>query len=86
MRLPEKISKRKKTDKRRETFAQRCSMLTERLADIRSNFDNVTDPHTIDALIYEENAVLVRLEQLYREARAEGISVEPHERGKCDEF
>ncbi|MDE7360543.1 MAG: YaaL family protein [Oscillospiraceae bacterium] len=86
MKLLEKMTKKDGADKRRETFAQRCSALTSRLSDIRANFDNVIDPHAIDALIYEENAVLVRLEQLYREARAEGISVEPHERGKIDEF
>lgn len=67
---------------RRKTFASECAELTERLADIRANFDNVTDAASIDALIYEENAVLCRLEQLYREARAEGITVEPHERTK----
>ncbi|MBD5383514.1 MAG: DUF2508 family protein [Ruminococcaceae bacterium] len=70
------------TETRKKTFSRECSELTERLADIRANFDNVTDTASIDALIYEENAVLCRLEQLYREARAEGITVELYERTK----
>ncbi len=67
-------------DTRRQKLALECNELTERLTDIRANFNNVTDTAAIDALIYEENAVLCRLEQLYREARAEGIAIEPHER------
>lgn len=84
MKLPVKLIKKENSsnEARREVFAQRISELTERLADIRANFDNVTDATTIDALIYEENATLCRLEQLYREARSEGITVELHERGK----
>jgi len=67
---------------RRKAIAAQCTALTKRLADIRANFDAVTDPSAIDALIFEENAVLCQMEQLYREARAEGITVELHERQK----
>lgn len=69
-----------KDDTNRKKLAHECNELTERLTDIRANFNNVTDTATIDALIYEENAVLCRLEQLFREARADGITIEPHER------
>ena len=69
-------------DTRKKSLAMECSELTERLADIRANFDNVTDAASIEALIYEENAVLCRLEQLYRAARSEGITVELYERTK----
>ncbi len=84
MSLWKKFTKNNETyqEKRRKTIAAQCTILTERLADIRANFDAVTDPSAIDALIFEENAVLCRLEQLYREARAEGIKVELHERIK----
>lgn len=84
MKLLEKLTRKTDPaeDERRSVFAKRCAELTERLADVRMNFNNVTDPQTIDALIFEENAVLCRLEQLYREARAAGVSVELHERGK----
>lgn len=66
----------------REDIAKRCAELTERLNDIRATFDFVTDEQAIDALIYEETATLCRLEQLYREAKSEGVAVEIYERGK----
>ena len=74
---------RKKTpaaDKRSEFYERSCSRLTEQLENIRSNFDMTEDADSIDALIYEENAVLCRLDSLYKQARSEGIALEPHER------
>ena len=84
MKILELFSKKSESyqDERRKMFARQCSELTERLNDIRNNYNAVTDPPAIDAMIYEENAVLCRLEQLYREARIEGITVEIHERKK----
>lgn len=78
------LAKKRGSEKntRSEVFARRCTELTEHLAEVRSNFNYVTDPPAIDALIFEENATLCRLEQLYREAKAEGISVEVYERGR----
>lgn len=67
------------SDKRAQ-LEQRCSELTERLGDIRACFDLAEDNDAIDALIYEENAVLCRLAQLYRQAKEEGISLEHFER------
>ncbi len=67
-------------DTRREYYERSCSRLTEQLENIRNNYDMTDDPDTIDALIYEENAVLCRLDSLYRQARSEGITLEPHER------
>ena len=64
----------------REELSKRISYLTERLGDVRITFDFVTDERTIDALIYEENALLCRIEALHREARERGISVQPYER------
>ncbi len=64
----------------REEILERISYLTERLDDVRVTFDLVTDERTIDALIYEENALLCRIEALHREARERGISVQPYER------
>ncbi len=49
--------------------------LTERLAQIRTAFDLVTEEDVIDSLIFEENAVLARLTQLYKEARSEGLTL-----------
>lgn len=57
-------------------LAREYSELTERLSSIRSNFDFAEDDEAIDALIYEENAVLARLSALYRKARAQGAKLE----------
>ena len=43
---------------------------------IRANYDNVSAEPSIDALIYEENAVLCRLSARYRRARENGIRLE----------
>ncbi len=84
MNFLDKFTKRRTSpeDERRRAFAREYIVLIERLADIRANFDAVCESSAIDALIFEENAVLCRLEQLYREARAEGISVEIYDRRK----
>lgn len=74
-------NKAPESDKRTE-LEKRCSELTSRLTDIRACFDMAEDSDTIDALIYEENAVLCHLAQLYRQAREEGISLEHYEREK----
>lgn len=64
-------------DKLRETeILQEYSRLTDRLEQIRTNYDFVSDNAEIDALIYEENAVLSRLTALLRKARAMGIHVD----------
>lgn len=67
-------------DSEREDIAKRISALTEQLDDVRANFDFVTDERTIDALIYEENALICRIESVHREARERGITVQPFER------
>lgn len=61
-------------------IAERINELTERLCDVRANFDIVTDEQAIDALIYEENALLCRIEALHREARERGVKVQPFQR------
>lgn len=67
-------------EKRREYFERSCSRLTEQLNNIRANYDMTTDADAIDALIYEENAVLCRLDSLYKQARSEGMTLDMHER------
>lgn len=68
------------SDPEREDIAKRIGALTEQLNDVRANFDIVTDERIIDALIYEENALLCRIEMLHHEARERGITVQPYER------
>ncbi len=76
------LFRKKKTveEKRRDTFEKRCTELVERLETIRNTFELTDDLKMIDALIYEENAVLCHLEALYKEARAVGISIQVYER------
>ncbi len=57
-------------------LARQYTYLLEKLSDIRANYDFVTDDDEIDALIYEENAVLSKLAALYKQARAEGTALE----------
>lgn len=52
---------------------QEYEALTEKLEQIRTNFDFAGDEAEIDALIYEENAVLCRLSGIYSTARQLGI-------------
>lgn len=61
-------------------LAERITELTDRLCDVRANFNIITDERTIDALIFEENALLCRIEALHHEARERGITVQPFQR------
>lgn len=54
--------------------------LTERLEQIRANYDFVSEDSEIDALIYEENAVLCRLSALLQKAKETGVHIEFHDR------
>ncbi len=75
-----KFNKKPVVDHRKNEFLLQYTELTERLSTIRANYDMVTDESTIDALIYEENAVLSKLSGMYRQAREQGITLEPYER------
>ncbi len=66
-------------DHRKNEFLLQYTELIERLSTIRANYDMVTDESTIDALIYEENAVLSKLSGMYRQAREQGITLEYYE-------
>ena len=68
------------SDKECDDLAKRITILTEQLRDVRANFDIVTDERTIDALIYEENAILCQIEALHHEAKERGISVQIYQR------
>lgn len=63
-------------ESRARAFRKEYGELLDRLECIRANFDNVSEVSDIDALIYEENAVLCRLSALYRQARETGIRLE----------
>lgn len=72
------LLKRRKTaeESRARAFKMEYDDLKNRLDCIRTNFDNVSDDPAIDALIFEENAVLCRLSALYRKAREAGVRME----------
>lgn len=64
---------------RKERIAREHAELTERLSCIRAGFDMAEEQELIDALIFEENAVLSRLAALYKSARADGVTLEVFE-------
>jgi len=72
------LMKRRPTaeESRARPFKREYDELMDRLECIRINYDNVSADSDIDALIFEENAVLCRLSALYRRARESGIRLE----------
>ena len=82
MKILEMLSKKAPSaeSERREFYKKRCTERTEQLKDVRANYDFVSDPQSIDALIFAENSITCQLDQLYKEARAEGITIPLHER------
>ena len=71
-----RLGGRKNADSDSLKLRDEYNMLLERLSDIRCNFNFTDNPASIDALIYEENATLCRLQELYREARERGMKLE----------
>lgn len=69
-----------KSGSKDETLVRQLNELTERLDDIRANYGFVESEQAIESLIYEENAILCRLDALIREARENGVSVQLFER------
>ncbi len=72
-------------DKEKTRIAAEYRALTEKLEQIRSKFDYAMEDDDIDALIYEENAVLSRLASLHKRAKAKGISVQIYEYNKAQQ-
>ncbi len=81
MKLPLKAEKPPR-DKREKLLEETYTELLQQLEDVRAMFDFATDNSMIDALIYEENALLCRLEKIYKDARDEGISLRTYENRK----
>lgn len=50
--------------------------LLDKLEQLRTSFDYAVDSPEIDALIYEENAVLCRLRAIWNQAREMGLYVD----------
>ncbi|MBP0985094.1 MAG: DUF2508 family protein [Oscillospiraceae bacterium] len=82
--LNDLLNRRRTTpdERRKKELLEEYTLLTDKLEQIRANYDFVSEDAEIDALIYEENAVLCRLSALYRRARESGIHVDyPERRG-----
>lgn len=70
---------KKTPDKNRTRLRREYDALLNRLSDIRHNFNYIDNPSSIDALIFEENATLCRLQQLIAEAKSSGMRLEAFE-------
>lgn len=81
MKLPFNFKKTPK-DNRTALWEESYTELIKQLDDVRTMFDFATDSTMVDALIYEENALLCRLEKLYKDAREQGISLRIYENRK----
>lgn len=71
------LNRRPSADKlRQQELMREYSALVDRLSQVRTCFDYAEDSEEIDALIYEENAVLCRLRSVYLRARSMGIHID----------
>lgn len=71
-----------KEDEKTAKLKSEYNELLNRLSDIRNNFDYTDNPSSIDALIYEENATLCRLRELYSEARERSVTIDAFDSSK----
>lgn len=77
-----KVHKNTGDDEKCARLRSEYNELLNRLSDIRNNYNFTDNPSSIDALIYEENATLCRLQELYREAREHSMTLEAFEINK----
>ena len=68
-----------RADGERTAFLRDYSAALARLREIRANFDFAADEALTDALIFEENAAVMLLEKLIREAKSRKITIEFYE-------
>ncbi len=50
-------------------YRTRCEYLQNRLEKVRMMYDMESDPDRLEALIYEEKALMIRLNHLIKEAK-----------------
>lgn len=68
--------KEKKRDFNEVTqLRSRLDYLLNRLEKTRQLFDTETDPDKIEAIIYEEKAILIRLDHLFKNADERNIKI-----------
>lgn len=69
-------------DEQREFIRKEYPKLLRKLSDICEKFNFAEEEACLDVLIFEENAVVKRLDKLIREARGQGLSIEFYEIAK----
>lgn len=58
-----------------EEMRSRLEYLQSRLEKTRQLFDMETDPEKIEAIVYEEKAILIRLDHLIKNAKERNITI-----------
>lgn len=73
------IHKKKNTQKtdELEEYLLRMEYIQNRLEKVRQLFDMECDPEKIESLIYEEKALMIRLNHLIKAAKTLNISISP---------
>lgn len=71
------ILKKKNSPKANELdeYRLRLNYIQNRLEKVRQMYDMECDPEKIESLIYEEKALMIRLNHLIKTAKAENISI-----------
>ena len=72
-------NKQKKNDnynKKLDDYVTRIRYIQSRLEKVRQLFNNEINPNRTEAFIYEEKALMIRLDHLIRSAKEDGISVD----------
>ncbi len=77
--MPSKEKRLSAYERHRLELASEYAQLCERLEQCRASFDLVTEAELIDALIYEENAILSRMAALNKQAKESGCYALIHE-------
>ena len=75
------LGRKKKKNEKTESFNEvaqlraRLDYLLNKLEKTRQLFDIETDPDKIEAIIYEEKAILIRLDHLFKNAEKRNIAI-----------
>lgn len=73
------LKKKKKENlqsKKLDDYITRMQYIQSRLEKVRQLFNNETDPERTEAFIYEEMALMIRLDHLIKSAKEDGISID----------
>lgn len=73
------LRKQKKNDiynKKLDDYVTRMQYIQSRLEKVRQLFNNETDPEKTESYIYEEKALMIRLDHLIKAAKEDGVSAD----------